>query len=421
MNRAIERARELRLRSWLLRQRARRDEGAGGGRGARAREADRRAPLVVVTPFLGTKLVDGRGRSLWGDTRRLFFGLRFAGRKDVHTKGPLEELPIVPGLYAQDILGGLLRFLERAAGFVRGEDLFVLEYDFREGVAHAAARLAELVGRIRGAGTERVDLVGVSSGGTIARYFLAYGGADAVREDRPASQDPAALVRRVIYVGAPQRGTFGALAQLHAGVVFVPGGSRVPPRAIATCHTAADFLPHPDDALFIDERGRTLKLDLYQADTWVELGLAGGLRGFDRADFQEKLDLGRRLHRALDGASTPHPDAIVIGGRHQPTRARVLVARGRAVFPPCAPDPADPFVGYIYEPGDGSLPESSLRAVPGATDDNIWLVRPAEHHLIPADPDVHRLVVEALLASDRPLAAARAAVKSPQSLVRGGG
>jgi hypothetical protein len=95
----------------------------------------------------------------------------------------------------------------------------------------------------------------------------------------------------------------------------------------------------------------------------------------------------------------------VIGACHLPTPARVLVRDGGAGagvhVPPPFPRRDDPFVGYVYRPGDGELPESSLRALPGLAADRVWPVRPRKHAALPSDPAVHRLVIEALLATQR--------------------
>jgi len=392
----IERARRARLGQRLLRE--------------RASAAKDRAPVVIVPALFGTRLVNGDGRVIWGATSNVFFGPSIGGATGVRPAGLLEELPIIPGVVGQDIHGGLMRYLEEIGGYRRGEDLFSLDYDWRAGVVHAAAQLEALVRSIRGVGSERVDLAAISSGGAVVRYFLAYGGADVLGDPAPAAAarpegSPAASwVRRVVYIGSPQRGTFGAPAHLHEGIVFIPGGKHFPSSELALCQTPFDYLPHPDDPVFVDETGRVLPHDIYDPETWIKLGLAGGLKDIDVDDFDARLKRGRRLHAALDGGAGRHPDTIVIGGRHQPTRARFLVSRGRAVLPDCDPDKNDPTICFTYVPGDGALPEASLRAAPGLEDDRLWLVTPKAHHLIPADPDVHRLLVEALLATDRRIA-----------------
>lgn len=393
----IERARRARLGQRLLRERAGKASASGD-----------RAPVVLVPALFGTRLVDAKGRVLWGATSTVFFGPSIGGAKDARPAGLLEELPVIPGVVGQDIHGGLMRYLVEVGGYRRGEDLFSLDYDWRAGVVHAAARLEELVRSLQGVGSERVDLVSISSGGAVVRYFLAHGGADVLDSPSPGgarSTPGAPFVRRVIYVGSPQRGTFGAAAHLHEGIVFIPGGKHFPPSELALCQTPFDYLPHPADPVFVDEKGRVLPFDIYDPETWIKLEIAGGLKGIDADDFAARLKRGRKLHAALDNGAGQHPDTIVIGGRHLPTRARFLVSRGRAVLPDCDPSASDPTVCYTYVPGDSALPEASLLAVPGLEEDRLWLVKPKAHHLIPADPDVHRLILEALLATDRRIAA----------------
>ena len=138
VNRILERVRGLGLSRALLARRA---------RGARER-----TPVILVLPVLGVRLVDAQGRARWGSAARLFLEPGPADEPDLRPDGVLEGITLVPGLYQHDVLGGMLRFLTRVGGYVRGEDLFCLEYDFRAGVAAAAARLASLVERLRGAG-----------------------------------------------------------------------------------------------------------------------------------------------------------------------------------------------------------------------------------------------------------------------------
>ena len=93
----------------------------------------------------------------------------------------------------------------------------------------------------------------------------------------------------------------------------------------------------------------------------------------------------------------------MIGACHLPTPARALVRDGGGAVhvPPPFPRRDDPFVGYVYRPGDGELPETSLRGLPGLPPERVWEVRPRKHAGLPSDRSVHRLVIEALLATER--------------------
>lgn len=388
LNRLYERARALTLRERLL---ARRGQRAGG-----------RRPVVLVPGMCGTRLCSDRGRPLWGTTRTLYYGPQISRRTDVRTDGLLRELTLLPGLLSYDVFGGMVRTLARA-GFVEGEDLFVLEFDWRQGVVAGAQALEALVARIRGLSEQRVDLVGISAGGTIMRTYLGYGAGDPVAGDPPDPQ-AAGRIGRAIYVGAPQRGTFDALACLHRGFRFAPAGKRFSAAEAAGCQISWDNLPHPDEPVFVDEGGHPLdrrRCDLYDPATWDRLHLGVAPATAERAACLERA---LALHRALDAAAAAlaQPESYVIGGWHRPTPARAMVrASGEVYIPPPVPRRDDPFVGYLYRPGDGELPEASLRALPRLPPDHLWGVGPRKHAAFASDPAVHRLVCEALLASDR--------------------
>jgi hypothetical protein len=385
VNRLVEGVRALTLRERLLARRGR-------------RAGDRR-PVVLVPGMCGTRLDTTGGLPLWGTTRTLYVGPRVTRRSDVRTNGLLRQLTIVPGLYAHDVFGGMVRALGRA-GFAEGEELHVLDFDWRQGIVAGARALADLVARIRGFGDERVDLVAVSTGGLVVRTYLGYGGDDPLAGAAP-TPGAARAIGRVVYVGAPQRGSFDALACLHRGFRFAPAGKLFTAREAAGCQISWDSLPHPDDPVFVDEDGAPLAIDLYDPATWDRLGLGDPATSVERADC---LARALALHRALDrAAALSHPDAYVIGGWHLPTPARALVHRGETSvhMPPPVPRRDDPYIGYLYRPGDGELPEPSLRGLPRLPPDRVWEAAPRAHAAFASDASVHRLVCEALLATDR--------------------
>jgi hypothetical protein len=384
INHAIEFARRLRRENQLLRE--------------RARAAQRRLPLILIPPMLGTKLRGHDGRSLWGTTRSVFFGSDFGGDEEVRLDGVLDGFLLVPGLYSHDIHGGLIRYLQRVGGYRLDEDLFVLQYDWRQGVVEGAANLAALVRRIKRAPDERMDLACVSSGGLLARYFLAYGDRDVLDSDEPPLPTAAGAheVRRVVYMGTPHRGSLEALAVLQEGFRLVPLGRHFTARDAARSQLTYELLPHPDDPVLIDGRGGTFAIDLYDADAWQGFGLIH----HDPQDLARRLRLARRLHRSLD-LEFEHPEAIVIGARHVSTRTRMLLEEGHARLVDCCGNSSATDTSMFMEPGDGSVSERSMLGLPGHDAKRVCYVTPAEHRWLPSDPDVHRLALEALLQGEQ--------------------
>jgi pimeloyl-ACP methyl ester carboxylesterase len=365
LNRLYERVHQLPLRIRLLRR--------------RARLVWQRTPVVLVPSILGTKLVDTRGRLVWGNIRRLYFGAPLGDGPGICTAGLLRGFSVVPGLLHYDVFGALVRFLVGVGGYVPGEDLHVLEYDWRGGIAEAGAQLAELLQRLRGAGEERFDLVGMSTGGLVIRWVLA-------QRDAP--------IRRVVYVGTPQEGAFSALWYIADGVRPAPLGKSFSGAIVARFQTVWDALPIAEEPIFVDEGGAPLDISLYDPDIWGRLQLDPG-----GVDVRRRLEEAARFQRAIAGAT--HPDSFVIGARNLVTATRCIVQGGRATFPPCEPRPDDARLRFAYEPGDSAVPERSVRAVPGLDPQRVWFVEPSQHRTLPADRDVHRLVLEALLATDR--------------------
>jgi pimeloyl-ACP methyl ester carboxylesterase len=365
LNRIVERARAL---SWRRLMQAKRGHAVV-----------ERAPLVLIPGMCGTRLVDDRGRVVWGSLARMYTGQSIASA--TRAAGLLEGVALVPGLVGVDIYGGLVRFLERVGGYRRGEDLFVLDYDWRAGAIDGAIALERMITGIRGFGEERIDLMALSTGGLVARAYLAeHGGA---------------AIRRIVYIGAPQRGSFDALACLHRGFRFAPGGKVFGAREAAALQITFDALPHPDEKVFIDNDGRMLDLDLYDANVWTKLHL-GEVDG----EFATRLENARALHRRLEAARY-ETDSFVIGAGHLPTPARARVHKDRVHIPAPRPSATDPFVSLGYVPGDGELAASSLRALPDLDEKHLWWVTPTKHSGLPSNPEVHQLALEALLGTDR--------------------
>lgn len=363
----------------------------------RARARGQRPPVIVVPPVLGSRLVDRGGRVVWGAAARLFVGRQFAEARELRADGVLDGFTVIPGVYQHDVFGGLLRYLARVYEAAPGEALFVLSYDWRQPIALAARALARLVAQVRGAGGDQVDLIGISSGGVVVRAFLA-GVWSTDPDPEAALADPVlgagpAAVRRIVYLGAPQRGSISALDHAQNGVGIVAGGKKITAMSLQTgVPSTFDLLPAPGERVFVDGDGQPLALDHLDPATWRELGLVG----HDRAGLVTDLARSRRLQELIAAAVGRHPPAIAIAGRHRPTMARAVVDGGKVVYP-CACGEDRRRYAFAFERGDGVVPEATQAAAPGLGADGPWWVEPSEHHRIATDASVHPLVVEALL------------------------
>jgi hypothetical protein len=384
INRVVERVRTAGIRHRELRRRA---------------SAATRPPVIVVPSVFGVRLVDDRGRAIWGATSRLFVGASFC---DIAARpgGYVDGFDVVPGVYRHDVFGGLVRYLAGVYGATPGEDLFVLDYDWRRPLADGALALARLVARVRGTTDDRVDLVAISSGGNVVRAFLAGGWRDDADDDDPVLDPTPRAIRRVVYLGAPQLGNFAAVGYTQDGVAMFSGGKVFSGDALQTGAPGIfDLMPAPGTPIFADSTGRALDLDHLDPDTWRGLRL----RGHDRPDLAAHLARSRRMHERVTAAADTHPPCVVIAGRHKPTTARIVVGTEGVTVPcPTCGDDRERYA-FAYEPGDGAVPASTMAAAPNQSADGPWWVEPSIHHRIATEPFIHPLVVEALLSPIKPV------------------
>lgn len=359
----------------------------------RARTKEDRVPMIFVPPVMGTKLVDSDGGRIWGSAIDVFRGVPRCDSPDAKPEGLLEDFSIVPGLLSYDVFGGLLTFLQRVGGYTLGEDLFVLDYDGRKGVVSGAQALNALVSRIQGVSSQEVDIVAVSSGGLVARYYLGYGGEDVLSGRRPSRGNP---VRRVVYLGVPQRGFMESVIELEFGLKMARGSRTISSKQMTKMQLPFDMLPHPEDEIFLDPEGNPLSIDIFTGESWRSMGFhCAAMPGFD-----QRLQAALELRAALDAIS-PHPSCFAICARHKATSAKAIVQEDGSITWPCCLSTKDPQYSLLNRPGDGTVVEASLSAVPGLEAEKIWWVEPRKHRLIASDSRVHALVLEALLSTER--------------------
>ncbi len=305
-------------------------------------------------------------------------------------------------------------FPENAAAVRADRDrvgtLFVWYYDWRRDNVETACLLADLVESIRAAtGAPKVLLVGHSMGGIVIRYYLRYGGRDAIRgRDCPiGSGEPhdqinrpgAEAVAGAVFLGVPHGGSALAFRTLVSDFTLwrvVPIGLREP---VFSMPSAWQLLPRGlgDGAvpLLVEAGGGGVReVSLYTPQTWTER----------RWIFNDWSDPARRMflevmveraeafQRSLDGL---HPDEgktprLNVYSACRPTLARAVLTPNGLRFVG-RDDQNDPFYGRTYDPGDGVVTEASgrLPAAPSLQ----TLLTCASHNGYHEDSGVARAVV----------------------------
>jgi len=263
----------------------------------------------------------------------------------------------------------------------RPASLFVLYYDWRRDLAANACVLADRIGKIRAStGSDRVLLVGHSLGGVLARYYLRYGGRDAVSGGVcPLQADPGggagesrtAGVARAVFVGAPHRGSaqaFRALLEDFSLFGVVSLGLR---DAAVTMPVSWSLLPFAESdgtvPILVGPQGEE-RVPLFSLRTWTERGwLDIGPGEAERLPFVEAM-LNRAV--ALQGRMAGrHPEEervrrLTVGSDCRPTLARAIVEENAALSFVGWGRSVHPLFDRATVPGDGVVGAESALGLP---------------------------------------------------------
>ena len=427
-------------------------------------------PLVFIPGSFGTELADPRtGRPMWPHSNlKLLFGTydELGLDFDTETLEPATDQPLLAGVLTQglgfDFYGRLLQLLTGTAAYrlrrpddghePGPRDCWPYLYDWRRDNATAARGLAELITIIRaerGDPALRVDLLGHSNGGLIARWYQHYGiGRKATSGPQSSSAGGAEAINRLLLIGTPNRGTLQPVVAHLRGEEI--GLRRINPEVLATCPGVTQLMPHPDDVWLIDRRGDPVRADVFDPETWRAFGWSifapdvrarviarngsgrSGRRYLDALEryHAQQLAHGRRFITALpslaSGSSVP---LHLFGGDCAPTLGRLLLeADGQALMGReqvrqiARPIAGVDYAGLMFEPGDAVVTRRSLldgasepvlqpgrpldmsaRTGPGGRNEmGSWVSSCAEHRGMTGDPTLQRELLRVLFSPTPP-------------------
>lgn len=325
---------------------------------------------MIVPGFGVTRLFDPvTGRFVWG-TAHSTVQTHFADDLDLPPEGHDRLVPrgYVGSRGPVNIGWQLAAGLQKFGRYTPDRDAFPFQYDWRLPARENAARLGELIDRIRGSG--RVDIVTHSAGAIVAlTYIKLAGGAD--------------KVEHLVLIAPTQRGVIDAFRVFVRPERFLRRS--FDPATVATWPFVTELLPE-DGRFLIDEEGKPIARDLWTAAGWT--GLPG-----DSSALDASLRRARRFRDELQAAPMPRGVKVsVIAGDCVPTARRVLMRRDGtfAFYPDDLRHGEEVLARILFEPGDGTVPISSARAGDGA------MIVCDGHQGIAADPTVHRALIRTL-------------------------
>ncbi len=257
-----------------------------------ARAATPSGAVVMVPGVTGSRLENPEtGREIWGPPSRFFRPAdrgheialsitRPGERRDrVRANGPLLFLRLMG--WTKEVYRPLSRRLEEA-GYALGEikrperskSFYFFSYDWRRSNLEAVPQLHAALERIaRERGDPEIDLICQSNANRICRYLAKYGNLPLDRIDTDEPPRSGYRLRKILFVGVSNGGALRQLHELDRGRRYVPGvGRYMGPETLFTLRPLFEDLPPPDERIFVDEQGRQLEVDLYDAENWVRYG-----------------------------------------------------------------------------------------------------------------------------------------------------
>jgi pimeloyl-ACP methyl ester carboxylesterase len=355
-----------------------------------------------------------------------------ANKDNLVATGILEEVKIVNFLPGVSVYQGLLKYLEKEAGYKRGDwddpalktaaDLadtyFVFAYDWRRDNVENARLLVKRIEQIKakiGASAEndakelKFDVIAHSMGGLITRYAAMYGDADIPAQLRPTWAG-ARHFGRVVMLGTPNEGAMKSLEALNTGLSLNTIVGTYQPdylnREVAFSFPALfQLLPHGRSARLFDENLRPLRADIYDPQTWNAFGwsalsdpkIAAKYTPAQRAQMEKYLSVAllraKRFHEALN-VKTAVPDTLrfsAVGAdckltldgavvyREEKTKTWKTLFRAASFKNSAGEKIAEERVrGAVYAPGDGIVSRRSFFGETLSAQNGQSLVFPAD-------------------------------------------
>jgi pimeloyl-ACP methyl ester carboxylesterase len=357
----------------------------------RHRGEGRVPPTVVVPGIMGSGLLRPDGTRVWlnlGNAmgqHRLGLPFRLPLRDAVDDLRPGSLLGIdhvMPRLFGFTEYYDLLELLEgagfRAAARDEREGLVhhVFAYDWRRDLVESAARLEAALDALAEARDEpdlRVNLVGHSMGGLVARSYLRYGSAE---PGGPVTWAGARRVRNLILVATPNGGSVPALEAMLYGARVGFSYTTLASSVVSRLPSVYQLLPPRGTPALLDHRAEPLDVDLHDVLTWKRLGwgpygpkpmqrVMGAPDPADAVDYETflaaVLERGAAFHGAMARMpQTPSPVKVVaLGGDCMPTLARCLVPERPGMPPRFEPITRTEAVA-MFEAGDGRVTRASV-------------------------------------------------------------
>jgi pimeloyl-ACP methyl ester carboxylesterase len=274
-----------------------------------------------------------------------------------------------------------------------GRKLYIFNYDWRQDNVKSAQQLDTFIKKIQSQYPkkydQKVDIVAHSMGGLITRYYMRYGIKDVLNDNKfEANLGSAKNIRKAVFLGTPNLGLVLSVNRFVNGYKF--GLKTIPIEVMITMPSIYQMLPHSFTNWIVDLEGNTIKMDIFNYQTWQkykwaiydplvreviinnEEDTAVGQQKIKTLElfFEKNLSRSRNFLWALsENLDNYSHDFIMMGGDCAKTPARLVMEYYNEKYlirtmPSQVVQKYDDinYEQLMLEPGDGHVTKSSLLA-----------------------------------------------------------
>jgi pimeloyl-ACP methyl ester carboxylesterase len=190
------------------------------------------------------------------------------GARDLVPDGVLENVPVVPLIYSQDVYGNAIHFLKDSFG--KRAEIIPFAYDWRQDLHQSVVELNTLITRLQESGVSDIYLVGHSLGGVITSYYLRYG--IQPPESAVDTGEGATRIRAAVVAGAPYLGVASAFRNFQLGTSL--GGAKAPLNqlALSTFPSMYHLMSVTDSGTYRNKHFDKIKQSIYDPKIWEKSG-----------------------------------------------------------------------------------------------------------------------------------------------------
>lgn len=234
----------------------------------------RKRVFIFVPGYYGSTLFEPRsGRLIWGDPKEVLLGRKSLAMPIPGMKVPgalhLEPKHLIRTV---SLLGGLLKeeAYEKSIDLLKTmnpEAILPVPWDWRQDPIHGVLRIDETVRQARRRFPQaELSLVSHSFGSLISSYYLRYGIQDYFSAEE--TWEGLSHFTHVVMTAAPFRGLMAMFRNMLNGFRFGLNPNLQTPLAFCTFESSYYLLPPPGLDLVQNEYGKSLSLNLHQAELW---------------------------------------------------------------------------------------------------------------------------------------------------------